>query len=47
MARYSRAFGHIGRAKAADYRQRRRQAVALLALVLHFTRTHCSSATLS
>ena len=34
MARYSRTFAPIGRAKAAAYRQRRRQAVALLALVL-------------
>jgi hypothetical protein len=32
MARYSQAFAHIGRAKAAAYRQRRRQALAWLAL---------------
>jgi hypothetical protein len=34
MARYSQAFAHIGRAKAAAYRRRRRQAVALVALYL-------------
>jgi hypothetical protein len=36
MARTSQAFAHIGRATAAAYRQRCRQAVAWLALHLHF-----------
>jgi hypothetical protein len=34
MARYSKTFAPIGRAKAAAYRQRRRQALAMLALYL-------------
>jgi hypothetical protein len=46
MAQYSQAFRHIGRCKAADYRRRRRQVLAVLALVLHYTQADCSSGTL-
>ena len=34
MARYSKTFAHVGRAKRADYERRRKHALACLALVL-------------
>ena len=36
MARYSKAFAHVGRFKRADYERRRRHALACLALVLRW-----------
>ena len=39
MARYSKTFAHVGRAKRADYERRRKHALACLALVLTWRTT--------
>ena len=39
MARYSKTFAHVGRAKRADYERRRKPALACLALVLTWRTT--------